>query len=394
MTTKNNPFQELEKLIGLRNVKKQVSGLASRMRIDQARREHGLKVKASTHHLLFAGNPGTGKTTVARIIADIVKELGVLSKGHLVEVQRSDLVAGYIGQTAEKTRKVLERALDGVLFIDEAYTLASHGSENDFGREAIAEILTAMENYGDRLIVIAAGYPDEMEKFTQINPGLASRFRTTIEFEDYTGDELFEIFELLAYEHDYRLNPAGRSGLRRHLADLHKNREEGFGNGRVVRNLFEEAISNQAMRLCADDREFHGSDLATILEEDFPFSAYGEDKRANLPVPVEPSLPTPIVEERPEPKPEEKPEPKPEEKPQAAWTIQQWQMLQFQQSVGANGLPAAFFEGRKYPPYTFPGVLETMEILSKNRGFIPPDVYKELMEEQDKLLSKVPKSYG
>jgi len=379
MTYKNNPFHELEKLIGLAGVKKQVSQIASSMRVDHARKAKGLKVNAASRHLVFTGNPGTGKTTVARIIASIVKELGVLSKGHLVEVQRSDLVAGYIGQTAEKTRKVIESALDGVLFIDEAYTLASDGSGSDFGREAIAEILTAMENYSERLIVIAAGYPDEMQRFIDINPGLASRFRTIVHFEDYSGDEMQAIFELLARENDYRLDENAKTALRSYLANLHQNRDGNFGNGRVVRNLFEEATGNQALRLCRDEQDLGSADLSLILEEDFPFSAHGEDKRTSLPVPLPKTLPATVPKEEPEP----------ESKPQPATVFQQWQMLQMQQTVTQFGLPSMLSQGRKYPPFTFKGVLETIEILNKNKGWLPPYVYHKLVTEQYKLLSKV-----
>nr|WP_281167014.1 AAA family ATPase [Baaleninema simplex] len=200
-------------------------------------------------HSVFCRPPGTGKTTVARLIGSIYRELGILAKGHLVEIDRSGLVAGYIGHTAKQTEKVIESAIDGVLFIDEAYSLKPEGAKSDFGQEAIDTLLKRMEDYRDRLVVIVAGYSDEMSRFIESNPGLQSRFNRYFYFEDYLPDDLLKIFDALCQTHHFELTSEARSILLNGLMELYENRNKNFGNGRLVRNIFEKTIEKQSSRL-------------------------------------------------------------------------------------------------------------------------------------------------
>jgi ATPase family associated with various cellular activities (AAA)/AAA lid domain len=234
---------ELDELTGLESVKAEIRRQAQLLRVEKLRAQAGLRSATITRHLVFNGNPGTGKTTVARLVAGIYRALGLLSRGHLVEVDRSELVAGYLGQTATKTAEVVAGALGGVLFIDEAYSLAG----DQYGTEAIDTLVKEMEDHRDDLVVIVAGYPGPMAGFIALNPGLASRFRTTIEFDDYTDDELTEIFEKLAAAADYAPAEATLKRFRSLLPA--PPRPEGFGNGRYARNLLEAAIGHQAWRL-------------------------------------------------------------------------------------------------------------------------------------------------
>jgi hypothetical protein len=252
---------ELDDLIGLTRVKSEVHHQTQVLRVERLRSEAGLRTPTITRHLVFVGNPGTGKTTVARLIAGIYRSLGLLSKGQLVEVDRSELVAGYVGQTATKTASVAADALGGVLFIDEAYALAG----DSYGQEAIDTLVKEMEDHRDDLVVIVAGYPVPMERFIDTNPGLSSRFRTVIGFDDYTDDELVEIFVRLAVEADYLVGPRTRERFAALLADT--DRGEGFGNGRFARNVLEGAIGRQAWRL-RDTPEPTVDQLRELLPED------------------------------------------------------------------------------------------------------------------------------
>ena len=261
-----DPLAELDALVGLAPVKRQVSDLANLVRIRQERERRGMKTAGVSYHCVFTGNPGTGKTTVARILAGIYRELGVLKKGHLVETDRSGLVAEFVGQTAVKTNKIIDSALDGVLFVDEAYTLVNGGKE-DFGAEAIATLLKRMEDDRDRLIVILAGYTDEMRAFIESNPGLRSRFTRVIEFPDYTAEELEVIFLRLAERNEYKLTTNALRALRARLAEAVSAKDRTFGNGRFARNLFERAIERQATRL-ADVADLSSEALEQIAEAD------------------------------------------------------------------------------------------------------------------------------
>jgi SpoVK/Ycf46/Vps4 family AAA+-type ATPase len=222
--------------------------VANLLQIAKLRRERDLPVLDTSNHLVFTGNPGTGKTTVARLLAQIYRSLGVVSRGQLVETDRSKLVAGFVGQTAIRTRETIESAVGGLLLVDEAYALA-RGGEQDFGREAIDTLVKMMEDLRDDLAVVAAGYTDEMRTFIEANPGLRSRFTRTIEFPDYSDDELVRIFESLGRKNRYHPTPAAVDELRAILAA--QARDRGFGNARFVRNLFERAVSRQASRLVA-----------------------------------------------------------------------------------------------------------------------------------------------
>lgn len=269
-----NSEDELNDLIGLTSVKEEIRTFRNYIKIQRERAKKNLPVPQTSYHLVFSGNPGTGKTTVARIVAKIFKELGVLSKGHLVEVSRADLVAGYIGQTAIKTNEKIDSALDGVLFIDEAYTL-SKGVENDFGQEAIDTLLKRMEDDRKRLVVIVAGYTKEIKNFINSNPGLSSRFNRYIEFSDYTEIELVEIFKSNLSKYGYYLNSKAETILKEKIESdiLKKNlsSENGsFGNGRYVRNLFEKVIEKQANRL-ATVSNLNNADINELTEEDLLF---------------------------------------------------------------------------------------------------------------------------
>ncbi len=257
---------ELDSYIGLGAVKDEVRDLINMVTVWKMRREHDLPAPDLSLHMVFSGNPGTGKTMMARFMARVYHSLGILSKGHLVEVDRSGLVAGYVGQTAIKTSSVIERAKGGVLFIDEAYSLSSGKSENDFGGEAIETLLKAMEDNRDDLIVIVAGYTDLMQEFIDSNPGLNSRFNRYLYFEDYTPDEMMAIFELQCEKNCYRLDgDEAKETLRSILTD--ESRDDDFGNARGVRNLFERTLISQANRLAAMS-EVTRDQLMTITKDD------------------------------------------------------------------------------------------------------------------------------
>jgi len=247
----DDPYKELDELIGLEQVKREVHELADFVKVQKLREEQGLKVPNMSYHLVFTGNPGTGKTTVARIVARIYKDLGILKQGHTVETDRSGLVAEYMGQTAIKTNHIIDSALNGVLFIDEAYALVPDGkhSGGDYGQEAISTLLKRMEDDRDKLVVIIAGYTDEMKTFINSNPGLQSRFNRYIDFPDYTSDELTEIFKMYVRKNQYTIDSETETYLRQQLDYIVSHKDRNFGNARYVRNVFEKAIQNQANRV-------------------------------------------------------------------------------------------------------------------------------------------------
>lgn len=246
-----DPFADLGALIGLDGVKDQVHRLVELVKFNQARQKAGLPNESPTSHLVFSGNPGTGKTTVARILARIYKKLGILKKGRLVEVDRSKLVAGYVGQTAIQTNAVIDSALDGVLFIDEAYSLACGGAA-DYGHEAIATLLKRMEDQRNRLAVIVAGYEDEMNQFVNSNPGLQSRFTKYIHFPDYTAEEMTRIFMAMAAAQGYECSEATQKAVRARMAMAASKGGRASGNARFVRNLFSATKERMAMRVMTD----------------------------------------------------------------------------------------------------------------------------------------------
>ena len=245
-----DPMEDLNELIGLTGIKHDVRELYDFSKIQKLRKDAGMKTVPVSMHLVFTGNPGTGKTTVARILARLYKQIGVLSTGQLVECDRSGLVAGYVGQTAVKTQKKIEEAMGGVLFIDEAYSLARSADQGtDFGQEAIDTILKAMEDHRDEFVVIVAGYTKPMETFIHSNPGLQSRFNKFIEFPDYTVDELLAIFDLNCRKYEYVPDPEAREQVKTLLMLRKAQMPENFANAREVRNLFETIITNQARRI-------------------------------------------------------------------------------------------------------------------------------------------------
>ena len=265
---KSDSQDELQSLIGLTSVKTEILTLTNFIKIQQQRQSKGLKTSQPSYHCVFTGNPGTGKTTVARIVAEIYKELGILNNGHLVETDRSGLVAEYVGQTAVKTNKIIDSALDGVLFIDEAYSLVS-GGDNDYGKEAIATLLKRMEDNRDRLVVILAGYSKEMQTFIDSNPGLQSRFNRYIDFPDYSAEELYQIFELNLKRFDYKISTDATTPLQEYLVKAVANKDKHFGNARFVRNLFEKTIEQQANRLSKEVNLTHDI-LSEIRAVDIP----------------------------------------------------------------------------------------------------------------------------
>lgn len=259
--------KELAGLIGLQTVKTEVSKLSNYVKMQQLRKQKGMMSVPVTYHCVFTGNPGTGKTTVARILAGIYRDMGVLRKGHLVETDRSGLVAEYVGQTAVKTNKLIDSALDGVLFIDEAYTLVQGGSGDSYGPEAVATLLKRMEDDRNRLVVILAGYSGPMKQFIDSNPGLRSRFNRFIHFDDYSSEELMAIFRLNASKYDYLLDYKAEERLHELFAEAVAVKDEHFGNARFVRNIFEKVMENQASRL-ASSTDITEDKLRTILSED------------------------------------------------------------------------------------------------------------------------------
>lgn len=271
MDTIHEILNDVDNLIGLGNVKKEIHDMVNMMLINEMRRRKGLKNPVVSRHLVFTGNPGTGKTTIARAIGKIYKTLGVLEKGHMIETDRAGMVAGYMGQTAEKVTEVVKSAMGGILFIDEAYSLVTD-SEGDFGQEAINTLLKLMEDNRDNLVVIVAGYTEEMQDFINSNPGLRSRFNRYIQFNDYSDDELLQIFKSYVDEQDYILEDGTDEVIRNAIINIRSGEGDNFGNARSMRNYFEKVISNQANRLIDIDSaqitDADGDELMMINKAD------------------------------------------------------------------------------------------------------------------------------
>ena len=257
-------MDELNSLVGLMGVKKELNGLINFIKLQRIRAQKGLNLPTISLHMVYTGNPGTGKTTVARLISKILYELGYLSKGHIIETNRAGLVAAYLGQTAIKTEETVKQALGGVLFIDEAYTLAS---DDEYGQEAIDTLLKLMEDYRDNLVVIVAGYPKLMRKFIESNPGLASRFNRYVVFEDYSKDELMQIFDYVCESSSYKLDSEGKTCLSDYLKEALKNKDDNFGNARTIRNLFEKSITFQANRIMSMNK-INDNELSLLTKSD------------------------------------------------------------------------------------------------------------------------------
>ncbi len=272
---------QLDELCGLEQVKKDVHSMINLIKVRKLRQENGLPVPPMSLHLVFLGNPGTGKTTVARLMAKLYHAIGVLPKGQLVEVDRSGLVAGYVGQTAIKTQQVIDRALGGVLFIDEAYSLTSQKGENDFGKEAIEVLLKNMEDHRDELIVIVAGYVDLMSDFISSNPGLESRFNKYFYFDDYNGEQLYQIFCSQCKKNGYEPDQEALAYARSYFDKLYQQRNVNFGNARDVRNLFETLIVTQSDRVSRLENPTV-EDLMEVTVEDFKKAAEDENAQEDL----------------------------------------------------------------------------------------------------------------
>ncbi|MGG1671448.1 AAA family ATPase [Paenibacillus sp. NRS-1783] len=273
-------FRDMDEMIGLEKVKDLVYEIYALIQIQKLRNEEGLKSNSQVYHMIFKGNPGTGKTTVARIASKLLNKMGILSKGHLIEVERADLVGEYIGHTAQKTRDLVKKAMGGILFIDEAYSLA-RGGEKDFGKEAIDCLVKVMEDRSDDLIIILAGYPDEMEMFLRTNTGLPSRFPIQIDFQDYTVDELMLIAVKMAVEKDYNITGDAMIKLRE-IIQLEKDTRANFSNARYVRNVIEKAIRHQAVRIMSRRIKLTKENLMDILPRDISSSSIDTNKNKNI----------------------------------------------------------------------------------------------------------------
>ncbi|MBL3731659.1 AAA family ATPase [Lysinibacillus sp. HST-98] len=263
-------LDELNALVGLEKVKNKVQDLIIYQKVQSMRREKNLHSVKNTLHLAFTGNPGTGKTTVARIVGRIYKQIGLLSKGHFVEVSRTDLIAGYQGQTALKVKKVIEQAKGGVLFIDEAYSITENDQSDSYGRECLTELTKALEDYREDLVVIVAGYTEPMNKFFESNPGLKSRFNTFIEFEDYSVNELDKILISTCKNNDYTLDNEVKEKIHLYFELQTASKDETFANGRLVRNLYDDLVMNHARRVINITDPVY-EELSTITAEDFSF---------------------------------------------------------------------------------------------------------------------------
>ncbi len=260
-------LEELNSLIGLESVKEEINSLINLIKVRKMREKFDMPMMDMTYHMVFTGSPGTGKTTVARLMAKIYKELGILSKGNLVETDRSGLVAGYIGQTAIKVKEVVESALGGVLFIDEAYSLTNGNRTEDFGSEVIDTLVKLMEDHRDDLVVITAGYTKEMKEFLKSNSGLVSRFNKFIEFSDYTDTELLDILDSMAVKAGFHLQPLARIQLGGQLGSMTEKKRREFGNARGIRNVFEKVVVNQANRIVGVKNPTK-EELTLLTEED------------------------------------------------------------------------------------------------------------------------------